>query len=197
MTRLKYIWMFTIVFFFGLPSVMQAQKKEIAAARDQVKEGKDLNKAQASMEKLLKDSANLGNKKIWVTLFDAVRKQYEQGNEKLYLKQKYDTAQLFNLGRQMFLIAQGLDSVEMVSNRKGKVDIEYRKAHAEYLKRIRPNIYNGGVWFCRRRNIRRLISSSTSTSTVPTSRSSRAMITRARIHRSILLPTGLCIPAIR
>ena len=82
MTRLKYIWMFTIVFFFGLPSVMQAQKKEIAAARDQVKEGKDLNKAQASMEKLLKDSANLGNKKIWVTLFDAVRKQYEQGNEK-------------------------------------------------------------------------------------------------------------------
>lgn len=197
MTRLKYIWMFTIVFFFGLPSVMQAQKKEIAAARDQVKAGKDLNKAQASMEKLLKDSANLGNKKIWVTLFDAVRKQYEQGNEKLYLKQKYDTAQLFNLGRQMFLIAQGLDSVEMVPNRKGKVDIEYRKAHAEYLKRIRPNIYNGGVWFCRRRNIRRLISSSTSTSTVPTSRSSRAMISRARIHRSILLPTGLCIPAIR
>ena len=156
MTRLKYIWMFTIVFFFGLPSVMQAQKKEIAAARDQVKEGKDLNKAQASMEKLLKDSANLGNKKIWVTLFDAVRKQYEQGNEKLYLKQKYDTAQLFNLGRQMFLIAQGLDSVEMVPNRKGKVDIEYRKAHAEYLKRIRPNIYNGGVWFLQKKKYRPL-----------------------------------------
>ena len=36
MARLIYIWMFTIVFFFGLPSVMQAQKKEIAAARDQV-----------------------------------------------------------------------------------------------------------------------------------------------------------------
>ena len=47
MTRLKYIWMFTIVLFFGLPSVMQAQKKEIAAARDLVKAGKDLNKAQA------------------------------------------------------------------------------------------------------------------------------------------------------
>ena len=151
MTRLKYVWMFTIVLFFGLPSVMQAQKKEIAAARDQVKAGKDLNKAQASMEKLLKDSANLGNKKIWVTLFDAVRKQYEQGNEKLYLKQKYDTAQLFNLGRQMFLIAQGLDSVEMVPNRKGKVDIEYRKAHAEYLKRLRPNLYNGGVWFLQKK----------------------------------------------
>ena len=35
------------------------------------------------------------NKKIWNILFDAVKKQYEQGNEKLYLKQAYDTAQLF------------------------------------------------------------------------------------------------------
>ena len=151
MTRLKYIWMFTIVFFFGLPSGMQAQKKEITAARDLVKAGKDLNKAQVSMENLLKDSANQSNKKIWVTLFDAVRKQYEQGNEKLYLKQKYDTAQLFNLARQMFLIAQGLDSVEMVPNRKGKLNIEYRKTHAEYLKRLRPNIYNGGVWFLQKK----------------------------------------------
>ena len=29
----------------------------------------------------------------------AVKKQYEQGNEKLYLKQAYDTAQLFNATR--------------------------------------------------------------------------------------------------
>ena len=41
MTRLKYIWMFTIVFFFGLPSVMQAQKKEIISKleKGQILEG--------------------------------------------------------------------------------------------------------------------------------------------------------------
>ncbi len=176
---------------------MQAQKKEIAAARDQVKAGKDLNKAQASMEKLLKDSANLGNKKIWVTLFDAVRKQYEQGNEKLYLKQKYDTAQLFNLGRQMFLIAQGLDSVEMVPNRKGKVDIEYRKTHAEYLKRLRPNIYNGGVWFLQKKKYPEAYQFFDLYIDCATKPLFKGNDFQSKILRSILLPIGQFIPAIR
>ena len=98
------------------------------------------------MTKLLADSANRSNKKIWSVLFDAVRKQYEQGNENLYLKQAYDTAKLFNHAKELFLVAQGLDSVEMVPDRKGKTEIEYRKQHAEYLNRIRPNLYNGGAW---------------------------------------------------
>ena len=67
---------------------VQAQKKEIAAAKDLVKAGKNLDQAQKNMEKLLLDSANRANRKIWAVLYDAVRKQYEQGNEQLYLKQK-------------------------------------------------------------------------------------------------------------
>lgn len=132
------------------PQQALAQKKEIQAAKDQVKAGKDLDKAQASMEKLLKDSTNRTNRKIWGVLFDAVRKQYEQGNEKLYLKQQYDTAQLFNLTRRLFVIAQDLDSVEMIPDKKGRVDFEYRKPHAEYLAHIRGNLYNGGAWFIRK-----------------------------------------------
>lgn len=135
---------------FACPQQVLAQKKEIQTAKDQVKAGKDLEKAQASMEKLLKDSTNRTNRKIWGILFDAVRKQYEQGNEKLYLKQQYDTAKLFNLTRQLFVIAQDLDSVEMVPDKKGKVDFEYRKPHAEYLAQIRGNLYNGGAWFIRK-----------------------------------------------
>lgn len=80
---------------------VQAQKKEIAAAKDLVKAGKNLDQAQQNMEKLLLDSANRANRKIWAVLYDAVRKQYEQGNEQLYLKQKYDTAKLFSLTRQL------------------------------------------------------------------------------------------------
>ena len=137
----------TLTLALAAPQQAQAQKKELLAAKDQVKAGKDLEKAQASMEKLLKDSANRSNRKIWGVLFDAVRKQYEQGNEKLYLKQQYDTAKLFNLTRQLFVIAQDLDSVEMIPNKRGKVDFEYRKPHAEYLAHIRGNLYNGGAWF--------------------------------------------------
>lgn len=135
------------LFCMSLSFSAYAQKKEIQTAKDQVKSGKNLEQAQASMEKLLADSAMRGNKKIWTLYFDAVRKQYEQGNEKLYLKQAYDTAKLFNLARQLFVIAQQLDSVEMVPNKKGKRTIEYRKGHAEYLAHIRKNLYNGGLWF--------------------------------------------------
>lgn len=144
------LWFLQIAFLLLAPLGLQAQKKEISAAKDLVKAGKDLAKAESSMRKLLTDSANRNNKKIWNILFDAVKKQYEQGNEKLYLKQAYDTAQLFNATRQLFVIAQGLDSVEMIPNKKGKCEFDFRKSHSEYLNKIRPNLYNGGTWFIRK-----------------------------------------------
>ena len=57
---------------------VSAQKKEIATAMDQVKKGQNLSQAQASMEKLLKDSANQDNKKIWAILYEAVRNNMPQ-----------------------------------------------------------------------------------------------------------------------
>lgn len=129
------------------PVAASAQKKEIQTAKDQVKAGKNLDQAAASMKKLLTDSANRTNRKIWTIYFDAVRKQYEQGNEKLYLKQKYDTAQLFNYTRQLFEVAFQYDSVETAPDKKGRRDFEFRKGHSEYLAHIRSNLYNGGIWF--------------------------------------------------
>ena len=129
------------------PVAASAQKKEIQTAKDQVKAGKNLEQAAASMKKLLADSANRTNRKIWTIYFDAVRKQYEQGNEKLYLKQKYDTAQLFNYTRQLFEVAFQYDSVETAPDKKGRRDFEFRKGHSDYLAHIRSNLYNGGIWF--------------------------------------------------
>ena len=129
------------------PVAASAQKKEIQIAKDQVKAGKNLDQAAASMKKLLADSANRTNRKIWTIYFDAVRKQYEQGNEKLYLKQKYDTAQLFNYTRQLFEVAFQYDSVETAPDKKGRRDFEFRKGHSDYLAHIRSNLYNGGIWF--------------------------------------------------
>ena len=129
------------------PVAASAQKKEIQTAKDQVKAGKNLDQAAASMKKLLADSANRTNRKIWTIYFDAVRKQYEQGNEKLYLKQKYDTAQLFNYTRQLFEVAFQYDSVETAPDKKGRREFEFRKGHSDYLAHIRSNLYNGGIWF--------------------------------------------------
>ena len=144
--------------FFILALVMissligYAQKKEIAAARDQIKSGKNLDKAEAAMMMLLEDSTKRDQKKIWLTLFSAQREQYEQGNEKLYLKQAYDTAQLFVLVRKMFETLEAFDSIDAKPDKQGKVRPEYRRRHAEFLNEYRPNLYNGGLYFIRKQN---------------------------------------------
>ena len=149
MKRKVNIWKaFALMFLILMsPVAASAQKKEIQTAKDQVKAGKNLDQAAASMKKLLADSVNRTNRKIWTIYFDAVRKQYEQGNEKLYLKQKYDTAQLFNYTRQLFEVAFQYDSVETVPDKNGRREFEFRKGHSEYLAHIRSNLYNGGIWF--------------------------------------------------
>lgn len=135
-----------ILFLIMLCVDMSAQKKELSAARDNVKKNRNLEQAESSMQKLLNDSANRYNKKIWITMFDAIVKQYEQGNEKLYLKQQYDTTKLFNLTKRMISVAQSLDSIEVKPNNKGKAELNYRKKHAEFLHKYRPNLYNGGLF---------------------------------------------------
>ena len=124
-----------------------AQKKEISNARDNIKKNRNLEQTEKSMSDLLKDSANFRNEKIWTVLFDALVKQYEQGNEKLYLKQKYDTTKLFNLTMKMIQVAETFDSVDALPDKKGKVELKYRKRHADFLHRFRPNLYNGGLFF--------------------------------------------------
>lgn len=129
-----------------------AQKKDIAAAQDQVKQGKNLDKAEQSMMKLLSDSANRRKEKIWSILFDALHKQYEQGNEKLYLKQKYDTASLFNVASRMFTVMESYDSIDALPDKKGKIKLKYRKQNSSILNTLRPNLYNGGIFFVRKKD---------------------------------------------
>ncbi len=85
-------------------------------------------------------------------LSEAVRMQYEQGNENIYLKQKYDTVALFNNCERMFKAYESLDSVDALADEKGRVRIKYRKRNAEYLNDLRRNLYNGGVFFISKQN---------------------------------------------
>lgn len=131
---------------------LRAQRKELSQARSYIKSGKDFDKAEKLMTELLKkDSANRQNPKIYLLLYQAQKKQYEAGNEKLYLKQKYDTAAFFNIARRMFTTLEALDSVDATPDKKGRVRPEFRKKHAEELNRLRPNLYYGGFFFVRKK----------------------------------------------
>lgn len=138
----------TTLLLLTITPCLRAQKKEISQARSFIKSGKDLDKAVKLMTDLLaKDSLNRENPKIHVTLYDAVMKQYEVGNEKLYLHQPYDTASLFNHARYLFEISERFDSIDARPDKKGRVRPEYRKDHASELNDIRPNLYLGGRFF--------------------------------------------------
>ena len=137
-------------FFFFVPVTMFSQRKEISQAKAWVKAGNELAKAEESMRNLLKDSANRKNDKIWLVLFDAIKKQYDVGNEQLYLKKQYDTAVMFNATRRMFLVLESFDSIDAEPDKHGRIVLKYRKKHSAFLNTYRPNMYNGGLFFARK-----------------------------------------------
>ena len=141
-----------ILFVWALPLSMSAQKKQIAQAREWVKNKKDLEKAEKSMRILLEDSQNRNNHKIWITLINSLVAQYEQGNEKLYLKQEYDMSQLFNITKRMFDTMEAYDSIDVLPNKKGKIDPKFRESHSIFLNKIRTNLYLGGVFFLNKKD---------------------------------------------
>ena len=139
---------FIAILLVGPIIMTNAQKKEIAQARDYVKTGKSLEQAESSMRTLLNDSTNKRNEKIWIVLFDAIRKQYENVNEQMYLKQAADTSKFFSAIYRMFGTLEGLDSIESQKNSvRGKVRYNYRKRNSEYLNNLRANLYNGGLYY--------------------------------------------------
>lgn len=149
---MKKILFFAIIILLGTATV-RAQKKEINNAKIIIKSGKNYTTAEQMMWDLLKDTKNKNNEKIYLTLFEALKKQYEQGNEQLYLKQQYDTASLFNITKKVFAVLESLDSVD-VQNSKNPKKLRFRKKHAEYLNPYRRNLFSGGGFFARKQDYR-------------------------------------------
>ncbi len=144
-----------ICVFICLPLIAWGQKKTMTQVKDYIKSGKNLDKAEKLMTDLLNDSSSRGNEKVWLLLFESQRKQYDQGNEKLYLKEKYDTTALFLVGKRMFDTLEGLDSLDRLPDARGKVKLNYRDRSAELLNIYRPNLFNGGVFFMKKHDFSR------------------------------------------
>lgn len=121
-------------------------KKQLNDAKVNLKQNKNLDKTEVAMRKLLADSFNIRDKRLHATLIEALRKQYNQGNEKLYLHQPYDTTQLFLIARKIFKAAEQLDSIETLPNEKGRVEYSYRENNVQLMAQLYGNLYTGGVF---------------------------------------------------
>lgn len=129
----------------------KARKKEVKKALEQakasLKSGSNLQGVESSINKLLQDSLNQNDERLYLALYDVLKKQYQQGNEKLFLKQKYDTASLFLTARKMFLLLDRFDSIDALPDEKGRIALKYRKDHAFQLSHFYHNLYTGGIYF--------------------------------------------------
>ena len=146
--RVRRFTVFIALFIVTLP--VCAQRKQIGEARTYLKSGKNFDKAEKLMTDLLKDSANRENKRIYEIWFQSVQKQYEQANERFYMKKQQDTAQFFSLVRKLFTISFRMDSLDARPDKKGKVDPELRKDVAHDMNGYRTNLFFGGSYLVRK-----------------------------------------------
>lgn len=126
-----------------------AQKKEIAEAKAALKEGKNLDKAEGTMLKVLQMPDQKNSLDNHVLLTDIVRKQYDQANELLYLNQLKDTTVVFSTLKKMFGYYEILDSVDALPDKKGQSRPKYRQKNADFLDKFRPNLFKGGIYYIR------------------------------------------------
>ncbi len=141
------------ILVFFIPATAWAQKKELSQARTYLKNRtKNYAKAEQLMTTLLKDSANMGNKQVYEIWLEAVKGQYGEANERMYLKQKQDTAAFFSLTKKMFSIAERLDSLEAVPDNKGRIKTPSRQKNSTMLHTYRQNLMSAGLFFIRKAN---------------------------------------------
>lgn len=145
----------TLLLLLIIPCLALAQKKELSQARTILKSKRGVEQAEQLMTKLLKDSANRQDKRIYAVWYESVLMQYQAVNEKLYMKQRQDTAQFFELTRRLFNVAEALDSLDMRPDRKGRVDPEFRKENAEQLMKFRPNLFVASTYFVRKSDFKK------------------------------------------
>lgn len=126
---------------------LRAQKKELSQARTYIKSGKDYDKAEQLMARLLANPEHAANIDVRQVYAEAVLKQYDEINRKVYAGEQYDTTSLFNLTRRLFLAYEGLDSIDAMPDAKGRIHPKLRRKNAAFLVPLRPNLFNGGAYF--------------------------------------------------
>lgn len=151
--RQEYKYIITLLLIMCIPLCMYSQKKEIAEVKSCLKSGKNLDKAETLMRKVIAMPEQNTQLECRFLLSEVMRKQYEEVNELMYLKKMKDTTQMFNVLQRMFVSYESLDSVDAMPDKKGNVRLKYRKKNAEYLNQFRPNLFKGGMYFMRHKDM--------------------------------------------
>lgn len=162
-------------------------KKEIDAAKTNIKQGKNLPQTETSMRNLLKDSLNANDLRIYSLLKESILLQYAQINEKAFLKQKYDTAQMFQISSRLFEALENMDRIDALPDSKGRVNPKYRDESATLLSQFMGNLYSGLVFYVNKQKWNEALAIGDLYLTAPTWNFKLSVDEKRRIHSSYLM----------
>lgn len=138
---------------WGISACSLGAANVLKEARAAIKSGSNLeNTEKKLLETVSAEDAKYDKAELYFTAALVNKKINEQENEKLYLKQKYDTARFFNSIYNMFCRFQECDSVEQMPDKNGRIKIKRRGKAREILMPYRKNLLNAGKFYMRKTN---------------------------------------------
>ncbi len=163
----KFVFILLIIFSISVvnandnPKRAKQLKSDIAAAKAAIKNAVDmekndnaaknklaaLEKNENTIRKYILQNEYKDREDLHLLLIELIWKQYEVGNNKMYLKQQTDTAWYVKTGRRLFLEIESFDSLDSRVDAKGVSTPSYRKKHAETYAPYIGNIQKGGIYF--------------------------------------------------
>ncbi|MCF0188112.1 MAG: hypothetical protein HUK04_01260 [Bacteroidaceae bacterium] len=146
---MKKIQLFLLLFIFTLPLHADPFKTAKAA----LKSKNNLEAAETELLNFAADKATPPSERAraYDMAAQLAHKIYTVENEKLYLKQKFDTLRFFNAIQRLYRYTASCDSVESLPDEKGRVRREYGKSNREDRLRLRTGLLQGGKWMMQRR----------------------------------------------
>lgn len=124
-------------------------KKEVKELKACVKTS-NINRGREIIKKCIDDTLFNRDPQFYSLATALEKKANDAENMKLYLKQKYDTAVFFNSICNMFEYSKKMD--EIYESQNPKDFHKFRTQSASFLKPYFPNLYNGGVYFIKKKN---------------------------------------------
>lgn len=147
-TKMKRYFLILLVLATGCPAVAQKAFRPVKSYL-KAKNGKD---ALAAVVKLESDSTLSREPKLYQMGMQAYGLINDVENEKIYLKQDFDTISLFNSTYGIFTYALKCDSVEDILFAEKKQKHKYRKENADILLRHYPNLKVAANYFYTKKN---------------------------------------------
>lgn len=140
--------LFTLAMLVATSGATFAQKSAVKEAK---KIASSSNPNWGKVNRLIKQAKKNPETKndplTWDVAGMCAQKRAAKQAEKMYLRQKYDTAVYFWSLNEMFVAYNRCDQLAQQPNKKGKIKNKYRKANVKELLQDRPQLINGGLHF--------------------------------------------------